>query len=182
MHGVIAGGRIASALVVPEGSGAQRRLLSAGFAEGGIELLAEPRYTQFGGAVARLPGVTYLALRIIRAQGLVSRRPGGSPPSPKISAVWDSVSQHTRVLRPTQHPEVEETLYFPVRLVRITKEEMERKGDVVIYVRDHDPLGDEEIGLVRIALHQVRRQGSSIELGLLVDCVQVFCGFIGLGR
>ena len=33
---------------------------------------------------------------------------------------WDQTSQQTRVLRNTRNPLFEETLYFPVKLVRAT--------------------------------------------------------------
>ena len=36
----------------------------------GIELIAEPKHAQFGDVVTRLPNTTYLAVNIVRCQGL----------------------------------------------------------------------------------------------------------------
>ena len=45
-----------------------------------------------------------------------------------VTARWDGVTQSTRVVRGTTSPAFEETLYFPVKLVRVTVEEMAKKG------------------------------------------------------
>ena len=72
-----------------------------------------------------------------------------------MTVTWDQTSQQTRVLRNTRNPLYEETLYFPVKLVRITKEGMEKKGDILIFVLDYDPSGADNLGFFTLGLDQV---------------------------
>ena len=101
-----------------------------------------------------MKGATYLAVNIIRCQGLKPGDEDGTA-DPYVSVTWDQTSQQTRVLRNTRNPLYEETLYFPVKLVRITKEGMEKKGDLTIFVLDYDPNGADNLGFYQLGLDQV---------------------------
>ena len=97
--------------------------------------------------------MTYLALHVISAKGLLSRSEDGhepaagrhstrhptrhSPPcssryrrsedghdaNPFVTATWDQVSQQTRVVRRSTAPQFGETIYFPLRLLTLHGEE-----------------------------------------------------------
>ena len=99
---------------------------------GKIELLGTPRYAQFGDVVHRIPGMTYLALHVISAKGLLSRSEDGHDANPFVTATWDQVSQQTRVVRRSTAPQFGETIYFPLRLLTLHGEEgkkaLEKKG------------------------------------------------------
>ena len=85
LRGVLQNGYISAALGLPsteKGSGKKgekKKTMAAGSGgkdsavAGKIELLGTPRYAQFGDVVHRIPGMTYLALHVISAKGLLSR-------------------------------------------------------------------------------------------------------------
>ena len=165
LRGVLQNGYISAALGLPsteKGSGKKgekKKTMAAGSGgkdsavAGKIELLGTPRYAQFGDVVHRIPGMTYLALHVISAKGLLSRSEDGhepaaarhstrhptrhSPPSssryrrsedghdanPFVTATWDQVSQQTRVVRRSTAPQFGETIYFPLRLLTLHGEE-----------------------------------------------------------
>ena len=156
MRGVLQGGRLSASLAMYEDASSKKTsaLIPAGLVEGGLELVTEPMYNQFGDIVNRLPGTTYLAVNIIRCQNLKPGDEDGSA-DPYVTVTWDQTSQQTRVLRNTRNPLYEETLYFPVKLVRITKEGMEKKGEIVIFVLDYDPNGADNLGFFQLGLDQV---------------------------
>ena len=156
MRGVLQGGRLSASLAMYEDASQKKTsaLIPAGLVEGGLELVSEPMYNQFGDIVNRLPGTTYLAVNIIRCQNLKPGDEDGSA-DPYVTVTWDQTSQQTRVLRNTRNPLYEETLYFPVKLVRITKEGMEKKGEIVIFVLDYDPNGADNLGFFQLGLDQV---------------------------
>jgi Ca2+-dependent lipid-binding protein len=104
--------------------------------------------------VHRRPGTSYLALHILACHGLPISDENGSS-DPFVTATWDECSQQTRVVRNTRSPRFDETLYFPVKLVRITKEDMEKKGDITVYVLDYDPTGADNLGFIKISLDQI---------------------------
>ena len=46
--------------------------------------------------------------------------------------------------------------YHPPHQVRITKEGMEKLGDITIFVLDYDPTGADNLGFFKLGLDQVR--------------------------
>lgn len=164
LRGVLQNGYISAALGLPSTEkggkkGEKKKTMAAGSGgkdsavAGKIELLGTPRYAQFGDVVHRIPGMTYLALHVISAKGLLSRSEDGhepaagrhstrhstrhSPPcssryrrsedghdaNPFVTATWDQVSQQTRVVRRSTAPQFGETIYFPLRLLTLHGEE-----------------------------------------------------------
>ena len=150
LRGVLQGGRLAASLSIWQDPARKKysKLIPAGAVKGGIELITEPKHAQFGDVVNRLPNTTYLAVNIIQCHDLKagdadgsadpyvtvtwdqtsrqslplsrSRSPTSTPPPNPEQVTWDQTSQQTRVLRNTRNPLFEETLYFPVKLVRAT--------------------------------------------------------------
>ena len=156
LRGVLQGGRLAASLSIWQDPARKKysKLIPAGAVKGGIELITEPKHAQFGDVVNRLPNTTYLAVNIIQCHDLKAGDADGSA-DPYVTVTWDQTSQQTRVLRNTRNPLFEETLYFPVKLVRITKEGMEKLGDITIFVLDYDPTGADNLGFFKLGLDQV---------------------------
>ena len=121
LRGVLQGGRLAASLSIWQDPARKKysKLIPAGAVKGGIELITEPKHAQFGDVVNRLPNTTYLAVNIIQCHDLKAGDADGSA-DPYVTVTWDQTSQQTRVLRNTRNPLFEETLYFPVKLVRAT--------------------------------------------------------------
>lgn len=157
LNGLLAesGGHISTALASWEGTGAQKHLVPAGHAEGGVQLLTQPALAQFGSVISPEDGTTYLAVQVVGAADLSSRRPNSAPPNAYAAVKWDACLQQTRVVRASANPKYGETLYFPVRLLRLTKEEIAKKGDVSIYLYDHSAAHDDDIGFARIQLEKI---------------------------
>ena len=143
LRGVLQNGYISAALGLPSTEkggkkGEKKKTMAAGSGgkdsavAGKIELLGTPRYAQFGDVVHRIPGMTYLALHVISAKGLLSRSEDGHDANPFVTATWDQVSQQTRVVRRSTAPQFGETIYFPLRLLTLHGEEgkkaLEKKG------------------------------------------------------
>lgn len=156
LRGVLQGGRLSASLCIWQDPARKKvsKLIPAGTVKGGIELISEPKHAQFGDVVTRLPNTTYLAVHIVRCVGLKAGDADGSA-DPYVTVTWDQTSQQTRVLRNSRSPLFEETLYFPVKLVRITKEAMEKLGDITIFVLDYDPNGADNLGFYKLGLDQV---------------------------
>ena len=92
LRGVLQNGYISAALGLPSTEkggkkGEKKKTMAAGSGgkdsavAGKIELLGTPRYAQFGDVVHRIPGMTYLALHVISAKGLLSRSEDGHEPA-----------------------------------------------------------------------------------------------------
>ena len=153
LRGVLQNGYISAALGLPsteKGSGKKgekKKTMAAGSGgkdsavAGKIELLGTPRYAQFGDVVHRIPGMTYLALHVISAKGLLSRSEDGHDANPFVTATWDQVSQQTRVVRRSTAPQFGETIYFPLRLLTLHGEEgkkaLEKKGGAAATAPTH---------------------------------------------
>ena len=159
LRGVLMAGRISTGLAMYASGATSKddggaRMLNAGTLEGGIEVMAEPAHTQFGDVVKRLPKMTYLALHIHGCSNLPAKKANGTS-DPYITARWAATSQQTRVIRSTCSPAYEETLYFPTNLVRNTADELEAKGDLVLYVMHHTPASPEDIGFAKVSLDKI---------------------------
>lgn len=158
LRGVLASGRIEAAFgfneKVREDDSVKERLVPAGKVSGYIEILDEPQHTQFGDVVKRLPKMTYLAVQVGRCQNLRGKNLDGTS-DPFISAVWAATSQQTRVVRASRSPNYDETLYFPTNSVRLSADDIEAKGDLVVYVMHRTGGVPEDLGFVTVSLDKV---------------------------
>ena len=74
-----------------------------------------PEYMQIGDIVERKPGVTYLAVRLLRAHKLIPADPNGSS-DPFVVVEWDGNQQSTKVIDRSLDPVWNQTLYFPLKV------------------------------------------------------------------
>mgnify|MGYP002855361002 CR=1 FL=1 len=107
LRGVLQNGYISAALGLPSTEkggkkGEKKKTMAAGSGgkdsavAGKIELLGTPRYAQFGDVVHRIPGMTYLALHVISAKGLLSRSEDGHEPAAGRHSTRHSTHHSTR--------------------------------------------------------------------------------------
>tara|TARA_B100000524_G_scaffold337770_1_gene228692 strand:+ start:163 stop:3438 length:3276 start_codon:yes stop_codon:yes gene_type:complete len=114
----------------------------------------QPQYRQVGLQVQKVPGITYLAVRICRASKLMPADLNGLSDA-YASVEWDGRQQSTRVIYNSLNPEWEETLYFPISSVAFTKEALEKKTAVSIRIYDMDEAGDDLLGSCVVPLHEI---------------------------
>ena len=137
------------------------KLLPAGTLRGQLVTSGwTPRYRQIGAPTVRRPGVTYLAVKLIRARCLRPADPNGLS-DPFVVVEFGGAQQSSRVVPMTLDPEFEQTLYLPALIGRrgaaesAFAEELQRKGDIRFSVYDHDEGGHDELGFASVPIASV---------------------------
>ena len=112
-------------------------------------------------------GVTYLAIRVLKAKDLKPADISGFS-DPFVTVEWDGCEQVTRVITRELNPVWNETLYFPLKCA-INKAVLENKSSVSVRVYDFDVAGPDLLGSFDVPLHKI----TSAELAQLDDEIQV---------
>ena len=104
------------------------KVVAAGRLKGNIEfdgLKPKPEYHQLGDIVEKLPKTTYLAVQVNHAFGLMPADASGTS-DPFVVVQWDGREQSTQVKYRTLSPKWGQTLYFPLKVMAVTKELLEK--------------------------------------------------------
>eukprot|EP00300_Choanocystis_sp_HF-7_P006880 c14959_g1_i3.p1 GENE.c14959_g1_i3~~c14959_g1_i3.p1 ORF type:complete len:871 (-),score=162.13 c14959_g1_i3:617-3202(-) len=158
MSGVLSVGflQISLALEEPDPDDKKKKIWNDyGTIQGYIRAKTLPLYTQFGQPTVLVEGVTYLAVKIERADKLRAADPNGLS-DPFFVLEWDGSQAQTPVQRRTLSPVFNHTVYFAVKAQKITQKILEKKGPVKILCLDwdnsgsNDFLGKCELGLEKI--------------------------------
>jgi len=113
-----------------------------------------PDYSQVGLIIERKPGITYLAVKLNSANKLSAADANGSS-DPFVVIDWDGAQQSSKVVYRSLEPVWNQTLYFPLKLVTITKETLQKKPPVSIRVFDLDYAGHDLLGSCEVPLHLI---------------------------
>ena len=133
------------------------KVVAAGRLKGNIEfdgLKPKPEYHQLGDIVEKLPKTTYLAVQVNHAFGLMPADASGTS-DPFVVVQWDGREQSTQVKYRTLSPKWGQTLYFPLKVMAVTKELLEKKPPVSIRCFDMDEAGHDLLGSCEIPLHKI---------------------------
>ena len=161
LKGFLDYGYIDSALSVEEeteGDENKVNVLDAGKIEGYVAIDNLPPHSQWGDVVNFLPGYQYLAVRIESLANLKPSKPSGWCDC-FVSVEWAGQVQKTKVVKNNNNPLINDVLYFPLRMIAITAESLEKKGPVKINVFDYDDRGNSFLGTVHFTLDQVTNAG-----------------------
>ena len=104
-------------------------------------------------------------MRLIRARALRPADPNGLS-DPFVTVEWDGCQLSTRVIPFTLNPTWEETLYFPIKLVRLEKKALESKPNISIRVFDMDEAGHDLLGSCEVRLPEIARDHCNLYLYL----------------
>ena len=74
---------------------------------------------------------------------------------PFVTVEWDGREQSTRVVPKDLNPKWNQTLYFPIKLVSLTRDALQKKPPVSMRVFDHDEAGRDLLGSCEIHLHEI---------------------------
>ena len=133
-----------------------KKILPAGRLQGQILFDGEqpvPQYKQIGTIVERREGVTYLAVRVIKAKKMKPADLSGFS-DPFVTVEWDGSELSTKIIMKNLNPVWNETLYFPLKCA-INKGVIEKKPGVTVRVYDFDEAGPDLLGSCDVPLHKI---------------------------
>ena len=161
MKGFLDYGYIDSALSAEEeinGNENNLKIIEAGKIEGYVAIDNLPPHSQWGDVVNFLPGYQYLAVRIESLANLKPTKPTGWCDC-FVSVEWAGQVQKTKVVKNNNNPLINDVLYFPLRMITITSDALERRGPIKINVFDYDDRGNTFLGTVQFTLDNVTSAG-----------------------
>ena len=82
---------------------------------------------RLGMLIERKPGITYLAVKLHGASKLRPADANGLA-DPFVAVDWDGAQQTSKVVQRELEPEWNETLYFPIKLVTLSKEALSKSN------------------------------------------------------